>query len=70
MWNRKPNKNGTSKYKGVTWHKQHQKWYATIQVNKKRLFLGLFTDELKAKSAYEKAAKLKFKKFNRKEKYD
>jgi len=67
--NRRPNKKGTSKYKGVFWHKQHCKWYAQIQVNKKSIFLGLFTDEDLAAKAYEKAAKEKFGEFNREIKY-
>lgn len=34
--------NNTSGVVGVSWHKQHQKWYARITVNKKPIFLGLF----------------------------
>jgi len=36
---------------GVSWHKQHQKWYANIQVNKKTMFLGLFKDIKDAENA-------------------
>lgn len=32
----------TSGIKGVSWHKQHKKWYATIRVNGKAVFLGIF----------------------------
>jgi hypothetical protein len=28
--------------KGVSWHKQHQKWQAEIKINKKKYFLGYF----------------------------
>lgn len=41
--------NNTSGVVGVSWHKQHQKWYAYITVNKKRISLGLFEDLEKAK---------------------
>lgn len=34
--------NNTSGVVGVSWHKQHKKWYASITVNKKTIFLGLF----------------------------
>ncbi len=64
--NRRPNKNCSSKYKGVSWHKQHQKWYATIQINKKRIFLGLFEDELEASFVYNKREKKEIKKIERK----
>lgn len=60
MWNRKPNSKGASKYKGVAWHKQHRKWIVAIQHNKKRLFVGLFTNEQEAATAYaNKAAELR-----------
>ena len=64
MWNRKPNSKGTSKHKGVCWHKQHRKWIVNIQVNNKRHFIGLFTDEDEAGKAYQDRAKKEFKKYN------
>ena len=41
---------GTSKYKGVAWHKDRSKWQAYWQhpVTRKLIYLGLFTDERKA----------------------
>lgn len=36
---------GTSKYAGVGRHKASGKWYATININKKRAHLGLFCSE-------------------------
>jgi len=44
-----------SRYKGVSWHKQHGKWYACI-FNKKQIFLGLHTDEVEAARAYDRKA--------------
>lgn len=69
MSNRKPNIRGSSKYKGVIWHKQHRKWIVSIQSNKKRYHVGLFTDEIEAAKAYsEKAAEL-FGDFHRETNY-
>ena len=64
MWNRKPNKKGSSKHKGVGWHKQHQKWVASIQVSKVRSHLGLFDNEEDAAAAYQKRAAIEFGKYN------
>lgn len=58
-------KNNKSGHKGVTWHKQHKKWYATIQKNKKPRFLGLFNTKQAAYSAYKTAAKKYFGEFAR-----
>ena len=42
-FNRKhPNQNNKLKVKGVVWHKQHRKFQATIKVNGKAMYLGLF----------------------------
>lgn len=56
------NKSG---YKGVHWHKQHQKWYASIMVMGKSHFLGLHTDLIEAAKAYDKAAIQYFGEFAR-----
>ena len=45
----------TSKYVGVFWNKQNNKWRAQIHVNKKLVELGSFTCEIKASKAYQKA---------------
>lgn len=65
MWNRAPNINGKSRYKGVCWHKQHQKWIASIQVNKRKYHIGLFTSEDDAGRAYAERAALEFGEYNR-----
>ena len=52
---RRRNKKGSSKYKGVYWHKQHKKWCASIQVNKSRKHLGLFSSQEDAALAYQSA---------------
>ena len=43
---------GYSKYTGVCWHKVANKWVSQIQINKKRIYLGLFNCELAAHIAY------------------
>lgn len=41
-------KNTSSKYKGVCWDKQYNKWRTSIRFNKKSKFGGLFIDEVVA----------------------
>jgi hypothetical protein len=59
---------GTSKYKGVFFHKQFslrgwKAWEAGIRYNKKRLCLGSFYTEIEAALAYNKKAKELFGEF-------
>jgi hypothetical protein len=56
--NRAMPKQNTSGYKGVTWHKQCQKWAAQISVNRKNHHLGLFEHVEDAARAYNEAALL------------
>lgn len=49
------NKNYYSSYIGVSWYKRNQKWSATIFINKKNRFLGLFNTEIEASNAYNLA---------------
>lgn len=44
----------SSKYKGVSWHKQNEKWRSRITVNGKIKNLGSFSCELAAHHAYQK----------------
>ena len=44
---------GTSSiYTGVSWDKKNKKWRSQIQINKKKILLGLFNTELEASDAY------------------
>jgi hypothetical protein len=56
-------KTGTSKYKGVSWHKNDKKWVASIGYKWKTYRLGCFVNEEDAAIAYNKKAKELFGKF-------
>lgn len=64
MWNRAPNKVGSSRHKGVYWHNQHRKWCASIQVGKRRFHIGLFANEGDAARAYAARAAAEFGDFD------
>ena len=49
----------TSKYTGVSWHKNTQKWVAQIYKNKKNIFLGYYEKEIEASKSYNKELNLK-----------
>lgn len=59
------NKICSSKYKGVSWNKRDKYFEAYINVNKKRIRLGYYKNELEAAKAYDAAAKLYHKQFAR-----
>ena len=48
----KAQKNSTSGFLGVSWHKAKNKWRARIRVNKKELVLGYFDDKEIAYQTY------------------
>ena len=53
----------SSKYRGVTFNKGRNRWYARIKVNGKTMWLGSFDNEEKAAKAYDEAAKKFYKDF-------
>lgn len=55
--NSRINKNNTSGYKGVCWHKWEFKWYARIMYQGKYIFLGYYATPEQAALAYNEAAK-------------
>jgi HNH endonuclease len=48
--------NATSKYKGVSWRKDREKWRAVATINGANKYLGLFNNEITAAAAYDSAA--------------
>lgn len=46
----------SSRYKGVTWDKDNNKWRAQIQVDGRHIHLGRYIDETEAALAYVQAA--------------
>ena len=54
--NRRLSSNNTSGYKGVVWNKCCRKWQAQIEVNKLKIYLGLFDDRTAAAHTYNRAA--------------
>jgi hypothetical protein len=52
-----------SKYKGVHWNKSMKKWRVRIGVNRTRLRIGEFSNEIEAAKAYDRAARKHHKEF-------
>jgi hypothetical protein len=52
----KQRKGCTSKYKGVSWRKDIQKWNAYITSKGQRICLGVYEDEKVAAKIYDEAA--------------
>ena len=58
VYNRKKRSgNSRSRYKGIWWDKRWKKWCAEIRVNKTKIRLGSYDDEIEAAKAYDRAAK-------------
>lgn len=55
-YSRKPHRNSSSKYKGVSWNKKRKHWVAQIKTDKKPIYLGSFASEEEAAIAYNQAA--------------
>ena len=53
----KDRKNGASKYTGVFWDKQKNKWISKICINEKIIYLGCFNTEEEASKYYQNALK-------------
>ena len=57
-FNRKKQKSAFhSKYKGVSFYKKTKKWMASIKLNNKNIYLGIYDEEENAAKAYKVAAK-------------
>jgi hypothetical protein len=63
--NRRSHRGSTSRYKGVFWSGQAEKWQARIIVDSRQVHLGLFVDEAAAARAYDAAAREHFREFAR-----
>jgi len=63
--NRANNHNSRSKYKGVAWKVENNKWQARIRIVGKQHHIGLFDTEEDAAYAYNQAAKLQHGDFSR-----
>jgi HNH endonuclease len=61
--NQRPQRRGTSRYRGVYFHKPRRKWTAKIKYDGKARYLGLFRTEYQAMMAYNAAAMGMFKLF-------
>jgi hypothetical protein len=65
MANQRPQKNTSSRYKGVSWEKRRSKWQAYIETKGHKRHLGYFDNEIDAAKAYNTAASLIFGEFAR-----
>lgn len=61
--NQRRNSINTSGFKGVSWHKQGNKWASYIKIEGKRKSLGLYHNIIEAAVAYDEVALKVFGKF-------
>jgi hypothetical protein len=61
--NVRPQKNTSSRYRGVCWNKRENKWNARINVDGKQIDLGHFISEHEAALVYNKAAIIHYGEF-------
>lgn len=62
--NVKLQKNNTSGYKGVVWHRQAKKWQAQISVNYRNISVGLYDDKEDAAKAIREYRERQHKEFH------
>jgi hypothetical protein len=63
--NRRKYSDKTSRFKGVCWNKEKQRWTAQIRRNQRTLHLGYFQNEEEAAETYSQAAAASFGEFAR-----
>lgn len=63
MRNRRKHKEAESKYKGVNWHKKCKAWQVRMNKYEKRVYKGLFSNEIAAANCYNYYAKIMYKEF-------
>lgn len=54
----------TSRFRGVCWHKAAEKWSAQLKISRRKIHLGLFSDEEAAARAYDSAVRVAYGEFS------
>ena len=57
QYNRKSSSKSSSRYKGVSWYPNYNKWLVNYTLDKKKVFVGYFDDEFEAAKAYHEAVR-------------